>query len=158
MTDTTHKDARYRAITAQAWSGMLVILLTMFIADLVRLSMQGQFSELAKSLATDPGRTGLWVLVALICVNTLVQVAVRTFDAPLFRKVVFWVSVAYTAFFVLHQVVHVVSGESFGLHTVLDFTHHVLGLWACWASFQWSRSAHNPSLQRTGQSSALPVR
>lgn len=132
-------DSRYRAITAQAWSGMLAVLLTMFIADLVRLSMDGQFSTLAESLAADPGRNGLWILVSLICVNTLLQVAVRTFDAPLFRKVVFWISVAYTVFFVLHQVLHVLSGEGLSIHTILDLTHHALGLWACWASHHWSR-------------------
>jgi hypothetical protein len=141
MTDTHPMDSQFRAITAQAWSGMLAVLLTMFIADMVRLAMLGQYSELTTSLSADPGRAGLWVLVCLICLNTLVQVAVHTFDAPLFRKAVFWVSALYTVFFMLHQAVHVASGESFGLHTVLDFTHHALGLWACWASRQWSTSA-----------------
>lgn len=158
MTDTPPMDSRFRAITAQAWSGMLVVLLTMFIADVVRFSMQGEYSQLTTSLAADPGHVGLWVLVCLICANALVQVAVHTFDAPRFRLAVFWASVLYTAFFVAHQAVHVFSGESLGLHTVLDFTHHALGLWACWASRQWSKCAHNWSLQRTGQSCALPVR
>ena len=132
-------DSRYRAIIAQAWSGMLAVLLTMFIADLVRLSIGGQFSELAASLAADPGRNGLWILVCLICANALIQVAVRTFDALPFRRGVFWVSVAYTAFFVLHQVLHVMSGEGFSIHTILDLTHHALGAWACWASYQWGK-------------------
>ena len=145
MIELDHADSRYRAITAQAWSGMLAVLLTMFIADLVRLSIKGPYAELAESLAADPGLTGLWVLVCLICLNALVQVAVRAFDGAAFRRLVFWTSVLYTAFFIWHQVAHVLSGERFGLHTVLDLTHHVLGLWACWASFRWSRSTARPA-------------
>ena len=121
-------ESRFRTITVQSWSGMLAVLLTMSIVDLLRFSMLGQYAELSKSLAADPGSTGLWILVCFICINVLIQSAVRTFDAPRFRKTVFWISVAYTAFFVLHQFVHILAGENFGLHTVLDFTHHALGL------------------------------
>jgi hypothetical protein len=141
MPDTTDPAARYRAITIQSWSGMLVVLLAMLIADIDRLAIQGSYGEQAESLAADPGVTGLWVLVSLLCLNALVQVSVRTFDTPLFRRAVFWLSVAYTAFFVLHQAAHIMAGERFSLHTILDLTHHVLGLWACWASNRWARLA-----------------
>ena len=133
-------DSPYRAITAQAWAGMLFLLLTMFIADLVRLSIEGEFAALTRALAADPGRTGLWILVLLICANTLIQVAIRTFQSPAFRWFLFAASVLYTAFFVAHQIAHVAGGESFGLHTFLDLTHHALGFWACWASWQWART------------------
>jgi hypothetical protein len=134
-------ESRYRAITAQAWSAMLAVLLTMLIADVDRLAIQGSYAELAESLGADPGLGGLWVLVCLICLNALVQISVHTFDVPLFRRLVFWTSVAYTVFFILHQAAHVAAGERFSLHTILDLTHHVLGLWACWASGRWSRLA-----------------
>jgi hypothetical protein len=130
-------ESRYRAITAQAWAGMLAVLLAMLIADVDRLAIQGSYEHLAESLGDDPGSTGLWILVALICLNALVQVAVRTFAGRGFRRAVFWTSVAYTAFFVLHQAAHVWAGERFSLHTLLDLTHHALGLWACWASSRW---------------------
>ena len=133
--------ARHQAITAQAWSGMLAVLLAMLIADVVRLSMKGNFDDLVASLNADPGPTGLWVLICLICLNTLVQVAVRTVDAPVFRRAVFWLTVAYTVFFVIHQVVHLLSGEGFSIHTILDLTHHTLGVWACWAAYQWAWKA-----------------
>lgn len=141
MHETIDAAARYRAITAQSWSGMLVVLLAMLIADMDRLAIQGSYGELSQSLAADPGLTGLWVLVSLMCLNSLVQVSVHTFDAPLFRRAVFWTSVAYTAFFVLHQATHIIAGERFSLHTILDLTHHVLGLWACWASSRWASLA-----------------
>ena len=132
-------EERYRAITSQAWSGMLVVLLMMLIADVDRLAIQGSYGELANSLRNDPGEIGLWVLTALVCFNAVVQVAVRTFDGRGFRRAVFWTSVGYTAFFILHQFAHVWSGERFSLHTILDLTHHVLGVWACWAASRWSR-------------------
>lgn len=141
MTETTHIDSRYRAIAAQAWLGMLVTLLAMPIAQLLLFFMRGQPTELAESLAPWPGHTGLWVWVCLICLISLVQVAVRTFDSPSFRTAVFGVSVVYTALSVCMQVVTVALGESFGPYTILDLTHNGLGLWACWASAQWSRSA-----------------
>ncbi len=130
--------SQFRSIVAQSWAGMLAVLLTMFIADIVRLAMLGQYTELSNSFMTDPGILGLWVLTILICINTLVQVAVHTFDGTTFRKSIFWISVFYTLFFLLHQIFHLYTGEQFGLHTVLDITHHVLGFWACWASHRWS--------------------
>ena len=139
MTDTPDVGLRYRAIIVHAWSGMLAILLTMLIADVVRYAMQGPYNELSTALASDPGAGGLWVLIGLICMNALVQVSVHTFDARFFRLAVFWAGIAYTLFFVSHQVAHVLAGEGFGLHTILDLTHHGLGGWACWASFRWSR-------------------
>lgn len=71
MIDSPPMESRFRAITAQSWSGMLAVLLTMFIVDLVRFSMLGQYAELSKSLAADPGSTGLWILVCFICLNVL---------------------------------------------------------------------------------------
>jgi len=141
MSDALPAESRYRSITVQAWSAMLMVLLTMLIADVDRLAIEGSYAQLAASLRNDPGLTGLWVLVGLICLNSLVQVAVRTFDAPPFRRLVFWTSVAYTAFFILHQGAHIVAGERFSLHTILDVTHHALGLSACWASHRWSKLA-----------------
>lgn len=139
MPERISAESRFRAITAQAWTGMLAVLLTMLIADVDRLAMQGSYENLAESLGEDPGMRGLWILIGLICLNALIQVAVRTFDGSNFRRAVFWTSVAYTAFFVLHQAAHIWAGERFSLHTILDVTHHALGLWACWASSQWLR-------------------
>lgn len=133
--------SKYQAITVQAWAGMLALLLMMFIADIERLAMQGQYTELAEALADDPGKSGLWILVFLASFNAVMQLAVRTFESKPFRVFVFWVTVAYTVFFILHQVVHFVGGETLGLHTPLDIAHHVLGIWGCWASRRWANNA-----------------
>lgn len=133
--------SRFQAITSQAWAGMLAVLLMMFLVDLERFAMVGQYKELSESLAHDPGALGLLVLVWLVCINVLMQLAVRTFDAKWFRIVSLWVTVAYTLFFVLHQVVHIAGGESFGIHTPLDITHHILGIWGAWSAWRWSKDA-----------------
>jgi hypothetical protein len=133
--------SKYQSITAQAWAGMLALLLMMFIADIERLAMQGQYTDLAESLAHDPGKSGLWILVCLASFNAVMQLAVRTFDSKSFRIFVFWVTVVYTTFFILHQVVHFIGGETLGLHTPLDIAHHVLGIWGCWSSMRWIKNA-----------------
>lgn len=131
----------YREITARAWSGMLVILITMLIVDVLQFSMQGQYSELAATLAKDPGSVGLAVLLCFICGNALLQVAISIWDNRRFKSFVFWTSVLYTTFFVLHQLVHMIGGEDVGLHTVLDTSNHILGITACWASWHWKNQA-----------------
>lgn len=37
----------------------------------------------------------------------------------------------------MHQVVHLAGGEEMGVHSLLDFTHHTLGVWPCWAARRW---------------------
>jgi len=133
--------SKYQSITSQAWAGMLALLLMMFIADIERLAMQGQYTDLAEALAADPGQSGLWILVLLASFNAVMQLAVRTFESRPFRVFVFWATVSYTAFFVFHQVVHISGGETLGLHTPLDIAHHVLGIWGCWSSRRWAKDA-----------------
>ena len=133
--------SRFQAITAQAWAGMLAILLMMFIVDLERFAMLGQYKELSESLATDPGAVGLLVLVYLVCLNVIMQVAIRTFSTQWFRVATLGVTVAYAAFFLLHQVVHLAGGEPLGIHTPLDITHHLLGGWGSWSAWRWYKNA-----------------
>lgn len=133
--------SRFQAITAQAWAGMLAILLMMFLVDLERFAMLGQYKELSESLAHDPGALGLLVLVCLVCLNVLMQIAIRTFSAKWFRVATVWLTAAYAVFFLLHQVVHVAGGESLGIHTPLDLTHHLLGAWGSWSAWRWSKDA-----------------
>ena len=133
--------SRFQAITAQAWGGMLAILLMMFIVDLERFVMLGQYKELTESLAQDPGALGLLVLVCLLCLNVIMQVAIRTFTNNWFRVVTVWLTAAYATFFLLHQVIHVAGGEPLGIHTPLDLTHHLLGVWGTWSAWRWRKDA-----------------
>ncbi len=133
MNDTQRK---YQDILVQGWTGMLFLLLLMFITDIIEQSIDGSFQNMSAFLAKDPGITGLWFLAGLICVNVLVQMCVRTFQGKLCRKMIFILTIVYTLFFLLHQVFHLISGEGFDIHFMIDITHHILGTWACWAAYQ----------------------
>jgi hypothetical protein len=128
-------------LVVQGWSGMLMLLLTMFITDLVEFSMRGEYRELSALLTVDPGALGLWILSGLICFNVIAQMAIRAVHRRGCRWRVFGVTVAYVAFFVAHQLVHLAKGDGFDIHFILDITHHLVGLWACWAAWRWARLA-----------------
>ena len=59
MPEAIDVSARYRAITAQSWSGMLMVLLTMLVADIDRLAIQGS------SYDEQRARTVIQVMAAL---------------------------------------------------------------------------------------------
>lgn len=119
---------------------MLAVLLMMLLADVVQLAALGSYADFSATLAADPGIGGLWVLVYLACANVLMQVAIHTFDGNGFRLFVAVATGVYALFFMGHQVVHLASGGGVGLNTVLDVTHHLLGVWALWAARCWHTS------------------
>lgn len=134
-------ESKYQGIVVQGWMGMLVLLLTMFITDLVEFSMRGEYQELSALLSTDPGAGGLWVLSILICFNVIAQMSIRSVHRSGCRWRVFWFTVGYVAFFVIHQVVHLLNGDGFDIHFILDTTHHVIGVWSAWAAYKWAKYA-----------------
>jgi len=137
----SERERFYQGLVVQGWSGMLVLLLAMFITDLVEYAMRGEYRELSHLLAADPGVAGLWVLTALICLNVVAQMAVRAVHRRGCRRRVFGFTLAYVLFFAIHQAVHLAGGDGFDLHFLLDLAHHVVGLWACWAAWRWVRLA-----------------
>ena len=77
---------KYQNLLAHGWSGMLFLLLTMFITDIVELTIQGNFQHASDLMARDPGARGLWFLACLICFNALVQMAVRSVNSTAYRR------------------------------------------------------------------------
>ena len=130
----------HRTVLSTAWSGMLAVLIAMLLVDVLHHAMAGRYAELSATLAHDPGELGLRVLLVMLCANTLVQVGIHLFAGRAWRTAVLVLSVLYTLFFVLHQLVHLAGGEELGLHTVLDLTHHTLGLVACRAAWRWRQA------------------
>jgi hypothetical protein len=127
----------YRAVIATSWGGMLVILLAMLILEPLRYAMSGQYETLTSLLRTDPGPLGLQVLIALLCLNALVQVTVHAFSCRAAKMSVLVLSVLYGLFFLAHNVVHFLGGEALGLQSLLDFTHHGLAVFAIWGAWHW---------------------
>lgn len=147
----TERERAYQGLVAQGWAGMLLLLLTMFITDLVEFSMRGEYRELSALLSQDPGASGLWVLTVLICLNVTGQMAIRSVHRHGCRWRVFWCTVTYAGFFVAHQAVHLWKGDGFDLHFLLDLTHHIVGGWAAWAAYMWARLQEpNPGIGRSG--------
>lgn len=114
---------------------MLFLLFLMMLTDLVEFGMAGDFSPLTK----DPGIAGLWFIVVMTCVNVLTQMCLQVFDARLSRWIFFYLTIIYTLTIISHQVNHLIAGESFDIHFLLDITHHILGIWASIAAYQWAK-------------------
>lgn len=125
----------------QGWSVMLALLLTMFITDLIEFSMRGEYQELSALLLKDPGMDGLWLLSALICLNVIAQMFIRSVHLRGCRWRVFWFTAGYVVFFVIHQAAHPLKGDGFDIHFLLETTHHIVGIWAAWTAYKWARRA-----------------
>lgn len=129
---------KYQSLVVQGWVGMLFLLLTMFITDLVELGMQGDYAATSVFLLKDPGVAGLWFLAGLICLNVIAQMGIRAVSEKRCRWWVFGVTVGYGCFFLAHQVMHLAAGEGLDIHFLLDTTHNVIAAWASWAAYQWA--------------------
>jgi hypothetical protein len=116
---------------------MLALLLAMLMVSPLQYAMNGQYEALTWVLREDPSPLGLQVLVVILCLNALVQVTVHARSCRTAKVSVFILSVLYGLFFLVHNIVHLISGEALGLQSILDFTHHVLAGFAVWAAWRW---------------------
>lgn len=127
----------FRQTLSAAWSGMLAVLITMLLLDPIQHAMNGRYAELSQSLKKDPGELGLTLLIGMLCFNALIQVGIQLFSNHAWRVFVLIASMTYGLFFLIHQVVHLIGGETFGLHTVLDLTHHILAIASVLTAWKW---------------------
>jgi hypothetical protein len=130
------KTPQFRSIISKCWNGMLLLLLFMMITDIVECGMRNDFTFLIQ----DPGKNGLWFIVVMTITNVCMQVSIQTFESKIFRWFVFGATLLYTLLFVLHRVIHLISGEGFDYHFYLDATHHLMGAWAAIFAFKWAKS------------------
>jgi hypothetical protein len=129
-------DLRLRRVISSCLSGMIVLLIMMFISDYIRLGIGGDFS----SLKTDPGIPGLWMLTVLICLNLFAQVSIQATEAKAVKVFVVGFSGFSGLFFLGHQFVHLRS-DGFGpdVHILLDASHHILAIIALWSGIKWMK-------------------
>jgi len=52
-------ERKYQGLIVQGWIGMLFLLITMFITDLVEFAMRDDYDEMSTLLSADPGIAGL---------------------------------------------------------------------------------------------------
>lgn len=126
---------QFRRIITQAWTGMFLLLLMMMVADLVEMGMTGQFSLLSR----DPGVTGLRFIIVVACSNVVAQAGVVVAQSKSSRWAIFGFAVVYLLVFVGHLVNHAVM-EGLGFHSLLDFAHTSLGIWASIAAYRLAKS------------------
>jgi hypothetical protein len=130
------RQTNYRAVVATSWGGMLALLIAMLILEPLRYAMNGQYEALTSLLSKDPGPAVLQVLIALLCLNVLVQVTVHARECRTAKVSIFVLSVLYGLFFLAHNVLHFLGGEALGLQSVLDLTHHALAALAIWGAWR----------------------
>jgi len=126
-------EQKLKNILVQGWVGMLFLLFLMILTDLVEFGMRSDFT----SLNSDPGIAGLWFIVIFSSVNVLMQISIQTFDSKGSRWVFLFITVIYTFIMIAHQLNHLVTGEGFDMHFVLDVTHHILGIGASIAAYKY---------------------
>lgn len=128
----------YRDVIAQAWVAMLLLLLTMLIVDIIGVLISGDYDRASELLSKDPGVSGLWFLSCLICINVLLQMTVRFIEKQKYRWMIFVLTLCYGVFFLAHQIFHLINGEGFGIHFLLDTTHDIVAVWALWVCYKWA--------------------
>jgi hypothetical protein len=134
MVDVQFEDLKIRRIISSCLSGMIILLLMMFISDYIRLGISGDFS----SLKTDPGIPGLWILTTMVCLNLFIQVLVQISKAKPAKIFITGFAGIYGLFFLGHQLVHYQSdGFKFDVHILLDTSNHVFSLIAFFYGLKW---------------------
>jgi hypothetical protein len=126
--------SKYRDLTAQGWILMFIIFLAMFVVDLTHSAILQDFTKWQK----DPGSAGLSILIIIMAIYALMPMLIKSIQAKWFRRTVIGVTVFFTLFFVAHQITHLLAGDKpFGVMHVLDFSHHVLGVWVIVVATLW---------------------
>ena len=127
-------DSKYRRVISSCLSGMVILLIMMFLSDYVRLGIEGDFS----SLKIDPGMSGMWILAVLVCLNLFAQVWIQATNVKSVKMVLIGFVGVYGLFFLGHQLIHYNSdGFRFDVHVLLDTSHHLLSGVAIWHGIKW---------------------
>ena len=129
------KKDNIRSIIVQGYVGMLFLLVMMTVSDLTVAGLSQNFDL----LQNDPGTVGLWMTAVVLCINVLIQIAVRTFDGKKFRQSIYVLSIIYMLLFVAHQIFHFAVGDGVTIDLLYDITHHIIGIWVIIYAFKWSR-------------------
>jgi len=129
------KEENIRSVIVQGYVGMLFLLVMMTVSDLTVAGL----SKNLDLLQNDPGTAGLWMTAILLCINILIQIAIRTFDGKKFRQSVYLASIIYVLLFVAHQIFHFAAGDGITIDLMYDLTHHVIGIWVIVYARKWAK-------------------
>ena len=124
-----------KSIIVQGYVGMLFLLIMMTVSDLTVAGLSQNFDL----LQNDPGTAGLWMTAVILCINILIQIAIRTFDGKKFRQGIYVMSIIYVLLFVAHQIFHFVAGDGVTIDLMYDTTHHIIGVWVIIYARKWAK-------------------
>ena len=129
------KEENIRNIIVQGYVGMLFLLIMMTVSDLTLAGLSQNFDL----LQNDPGTVGLWMAAVLLCINVLIQIAIRTFDGRKFRQSIYVASIIYMLLFIAHQLFHFAVGDGVTIDLIYDTTHHILSIWVIIYAYKWAK-------------------
>ena len=128
-------EEKIRSVITQGYVGMLFLLIMMTLSDLTAAGLSKNFDI----LQNDPGVAGLWLTAVLLCINVIIQIAIRTFDGKKFRQGIYVASIIYMLLFVAHQIFHFAAGEGVTIDLMYDITHHIIGIWVIIYARKWAK-------------------
>lgn len=130
------ENKQLRELVAIGWIMMLMVIVLMFIIDLSKSAIYTDFSK----WASDPGYGGLKALIVVLTIYLFMPMLIRTVNARWFRWTVVVLTIFFTLFFIAHQISHMLAGDKpMSIFHVLDFSHHVLGIWTASLAVIWAR-------------------
>ena len=129
------KKDNIKNVIVQGYVGMLFLLIMMTISDLTVAGLSQNFDL----LQNDPGTVGLWMTAVLLCINVLIQIAIRTFNGKKFRQSIYVVSIIYMLLFVGHQIFHFAAGDGITIDLMYNITHHIIGIWVIIYARKWAK-------------------
>ena len=129
------KEKNLKNIIVQGYVGMLFLLIMMTVSDLTVAGLSQNFNL----LRNDPGAVGLWMTAVILCINVLIQIAIRTFDGKKFRQGIYVISIIYVLLFVAHQIFHFATGDGVTIDLMYDTTHHIIGVWVIIYARKWAK-------------------
>ena len=129
------KEKNLKSIVVQGYVGMLFLLIMMTVSDLTAAGLSQNFDL----LQNDPGTVGLWMTAVILCINVLIQIAIRTFDGKKFRQGIYVTSIIYMLLFVAHQIFHFADGDGVTIDLLYDMTHNIIGVWTIVYAGKWAK-------------------
>jgi hypothetical protein len=131
-----NKELSLRLNIAIGWIMMFFVLLAMFVVDLAKSAINENFENWSQ----DMNEGGLMIMLVIMCIYIFIPMLTLVINAKWYRGFVIGITAFITLFFIAHEIAHMLTGDMpFGLRHILDFSHHILGVWVTIAAVKWSK-------------------
>ena len=129
-------------LVAQGWILMFLVLICIFLTEV----SNNIFANELQIYQSSEGKMALKAMVMLMMLHAFVPMLVCTIDAPWFRWTVVGITGMLTLVMVGHEIMDMVRNvREFSIFHMLDFTHHVLGVWVTLIALAWATESRAAS-------------